>query len=203
MMGVLSLDTVSDVMVVAFERPGAEPVVVEHRESREHTRALLDLITRACGGDQRGISEIVVVRGPGAYGGLRVGVATAQALGLALGIPVHGISTFEASLEAARGHIDGETRSVAVHPAGRGEFSMQRFERGEADGECCVGETAAIPDLPLFGEGAGELGGIEIAPRDRCLGALAAHRRGVTAEAIALYTREPHITKPKDPGWRS
>jgi tRNA threonylcarbamoyl adenosine modification protein YeaZ len=49
--------------------------------------------------DLRGI---VVGTGPGAFTGLRVGLATAKGLAHGLGLPIVGISTAEALLEAAR-----------------------------------------------------------------------------------------------------
>jgi tRNA threonylcarbamoyladenosine biosynthesis protein TsaB len=42
------------------------------------------------------LHEVVVGTGPGGFTGLRIGIATAQGLGQALGIPVHGASTLEA-----------------------------------------------------------------------------------------------------------
>ncbi len=41
---------------------------------------------------------IAVTKGPGAFTGMRIGLATAKALGLALDIPVQGVCTFEAVL---------------------------------------------------------------------------------------------------------
>lgn len=42
------------------------------------------------------LTEVVVGVGPGGFTGIRIGIATAQGLGQALGIPVHGASTLEA-----------------------------------------------------------------------------------------------------------
>ena len=48
------------------------------------------------------LSGIIVGTGPGAFTGLRVGLATAKGLAHGLGLPIVGISTAEALLEAAR-----------------------------------------------------------------------------------------------------
>jgi tRNA threonylcarbamoyladenosine biosynthesis protein TsaB len=195
--GILAIDTVSDSMVVAFDDDGTgEPRVRVHGETREHTRALLSLIDDICGGDRSTISSIVVVRGPGAYAGLRVGVATAQSLGLALGVPVAGVTSFEAAYEAAFG-AEAVPRASGIHPAGRGEFAVQDFEGGTPAGESRVIGPDELQAAGLFGEGAASLGGRDVAPLARCLAALRLHRRGATAEAAALYVREPHITLPK------
>jgi tRNA threonylcarbamoyl adenosine modification protein YeaZ len=186
-------------MVVAFDEGSGEPRVFVHTEDREHTQALLRLVDQACGGNRDAIEAIVVVRGPGAYAGLRVGVATAQSLGLALGVPVTGVTTFEAAHEAMLASTGGQVppQSLGIHPAGRGEFAVQPFASGVPTGESSVAAPGALPALPLFGEGAGVLGGIEVPSLDRCLGALRLQRRGETSEAAALYVREPHITLPK------
>lgn len=199
MTGALCIDTVSDTMVVAFGARNAEPRVLAHDESREHTRALLRLIDEVCEGNRRAIDTVVVVRGPGAYAGLRVGVATAQSLGLALGVPVSGVTTFEAAHEAARRHPGFPTSQevTGIHPAGRGEFSVQSFLDGTPRGDSHVLAPGDLPVAGVFGEGAGAIGGIEVGPRERCLAALALHARGATSDASALYVREPHITTPK------
>lgn len=44
------------------------------------------------------ISKIVIVSGPGSYTGLRVGVATANAMAYALNIPIFGIKTEQKEL---------------------------------------------------------------------------------------------------------
>lgn len=48
------------------------------------------------------IAGIVVGTGPGAFTGLRVGLATAKTMAHALGLPIVGVSTGEALLHAAR-----------------------------------------------------------------------------------------------------
>lgn len=186
-------------MVVAFDEGRGEPRVLVHSESREHTQALLKLIDEACSGDRSAITAIVVIRGPGAYAGLRVGVATAQSLGLALGVPVMAVTTFEAAHEVVRASNAGSlpAQSLGIHPAGRGEFAVQAFADGAPVGESYVVAPNALPGQPIFGEGAEALGGTEVGPRERCLAALALQRRGETSEAAALYVREPHITLPK------
>lgn len=52
------------------------------------------------------LRSIVVGTGPGAFTGLRVGLATAKGLAHGLGLPIVGVSTAEALLEAARASID-------------------------------------------------------------------------------------------------
>ena len=47
---------------------------------------------------------IAVTLGPGAFTGVRIGIATAEGLGLASGRPVLGLTSFEA-VEIGRAHV--------------------------------------------------------------------------------------------------
>ena len=63
---------------------------------QDHTRDLLprvhDLLT-VCGRSMRDVEAVGVGLGPGSFNGLRVGLATAKAMCLALSIPIVGIET--------------------------------------------------------------------------------------------------------------
>ena len=65
---------------------------------RGHSEHLLDMIEqefKKSGCDWQDIDRIAVVRGPGSFTGLRVGLATARALSLSLNIPCSGITVFD------------------------------------------------------------------------------------------------------------
>ena len=93
------------------------------------------------------IGGIVVGTGPGAFTGLRVGIATAKGLAHALRAPIAGISTAEALLAAA------PAGGVLVQPAGPSDRVVTR--RGEAprilpggtDPELAPGERLVAVDL--------------------------------------------------------
>ena len=188
---ILAIDSASDRFAVGVDRDGERVIVVADAE-RTHTTGLLAAIERLIGGERP--AAILVVTGPGSYAGLRVGIATAQGLALATGAPLHGVRTFEAIALAAGG---GGT-VTAIHPAGRGEWGMQRWEGGAPAGP--IELTASLPEGErLAGEGAGALGGTEVGPGERVralLEALApAARRGeLAAGAEPFYLREPAIT---------
>jgi len=42
------------------------------------------------------LTQVICTTGPGSFTGVRIGLACARAMGLALNIPVHGVSTFQA-----------------------------------------------------------------------------------------------------------
>lgn len=197
MTATLAIDTASDTFAVALGRDGVTERLVEGVSGQDHSRLLLAAIDEVTGGDRSVIERIVVTRGPGSYTGLRVGSATAQGLGLALDVPVRGIPTL---LLVATAADIGEV--MTIHPAGRGDFAIQPFRAAvaTADRSIAAADALAASALPLTGEGAGALGGIELGAADRVRAALqldAAASESETAEPI--YLREPHITRPRRP----
>jgi tRNA threonylcarbamoyladenosine biosynthesis protein TsaB len=91
---------------------------------------------------------IVVGTGPGAFTGLRVGLATAKALAYARGIPIVGISTGEALLAAA-----GGGPLVLLQPAGPADRVLTRtgapprIVAGGDEPELLPGERVVAVDL--------------------------------------------------------
>ena len=79
----------------------------------QHGETLLPTLTAFLaeqGATLADLRGIVVGTGPGAFTGLRVGLATAKGLAHGLGLPIVGVSTAEALLEAARASGDaGDT----------------------------------------------------------------------------------------------
>jgi tRNA threonylcarbamoyladenosine biosynthesis protein TsaB len=90
----------------------------------QHTTALLAEIERAAeaAGGWQAIDRIAVGVGPGSFTGLRVGIATARALGLSRGLPLSGVGTLDA-LGRGLGEVAGERRCLAVLDARRGEVA--------------------------------------------------------------------------------
>jgi len=89
--------------------------------------AAVDLLVRAAGLERAGLDGGVATRGPGSFTGVRVALATAQGLALALGIPAHGYSSLLA--QAARTDVP---ECLAAQPARRGSAYVQRFARRES-----------------------------------------------------------------------
>ena len=103
----LALDTATTTIVVAAGDPAGKVLATEAFEGRyRHSQELLPAVVRVL--DRAGLrlpdlAGIVVGTGPGAFTGLRVGIATAKTLAHELGCPVVGIATSSALLEAATG----------------------------------------------------------------------------------------------------
>lgn len=188
---ILCIDTASDAFALAVDCDGSL-ASVEIPGGHDHSRLLLPSIKDVLAGDRP--DAILVVIGPGAYAGIRVGIATAEGLSISLGVPLYSIGTLEAAALAA-----GLARATVVHPAGRGQFAVQEFRGAVALGAPVLGGPEALAGQTLAGEGAGELGGREVGPRERSEAALrdrAPKIRGGTLEpgAEAFYLREPSIT---------
>lgn len=187
---ILCIDSASERFALAVDRDGVV-TAVQADEPQEHSRLLLPAIQRLIGDDT--LEAILVVIGPGAYAGIRVGIATAQGLSLAWGVPLFGIGTLEAAAIAS-----GQADITVVHPAGRGEFAAQAVVAGQLVGEPRL-TARESPPPKVAGEGAGVAGGIEVSPRERAEAAL--HERAprirageLEAGAEAFYLREPSIT---------
>lgn len=75
------------------------------------------------------LRAVAVALGPGSFTGLRVALAAAKGLALALQIPVLGAPTLDA---VAYGHQDAPTPVIAVIQAGRGRVCWALYAHGPA-----------------------------------------------------------------------
>jgi tRNA threonylcarbamoyl adenosine modification protein YeaZ len=114
----LAIDTATSRVVVAAAALDGTPLGVSTWEAgRTHGAQLLPAIGRLTGEAnlrRSRIRGVIVGTGPGAFTGLRVGIATAKALAHELGVPIVGVSTGLALLDASG---TGE-RGVLLLPAG-------------------------------------------------------------------------------------
>ncbi|HEX2095851.1 MAG TPA: tRNA (adenosine(37)-N6)-threonylcarbamoyltransferase complex dimerization subunit type 1 TsaB [Solirubrobacterales bacterium] len=109
-----------------------------------HTVALLGEVERAVGaaGGWAEVEAIAVGRGPGTYTGLRVGIATARALGLSRGLPVRGACSLDA-LGRALAERPGTAPRLGVFDARRGEVFAALYS---AAGERAWGPVVSAPE---------------------------------------------------------
>jgi tRNA threonylcarbamoyl adenosine modification protein YeaZ len=102
---VLAIDTATARVVVAVGTTGGEALGISWWPAgHRHGEQLLPSIARTLGEAnirRSRLSGIVVGTGPGAFTGLRVGLATAKALAHGLGLPIAGVPTGDALLAAA------------------------------------------------------------------------------------------------------
>jgi len=179
---------------------------------RGHQERLAPLVAETMTAAGLGFGEldrIGVTVGPGSFTGLRVGLAFAKGLALALDIPCVGIG----ALEALAASDPGQELTAAVIDAGRGQIYLQLFDAGVARG---APEVAAFDDAPqrirrLAGDGPLTLLGSAAALAERMPGArfvlltapdpvaiarLAAAAPAPAAPPQPLYLRAPDARLP-------
>ena len=119
---ILAMDTATTRVVIATGSPGGvADGLSTWTAGYRHGETLLPSIGRFLGEQNIRRSRlvgIVVGTGPGAFTGLRVGIATAKGLAHGLGIPLVGVSTAEALIEGFEAAEGSEAPTVLMLPAG-------------------------------------------------------------------------------------
>ncbi len=208
---VLALDTSTPAVTAALGEVTdagmkgiAERRTVDPRAHGERLAPQVQLVLDDAGVRPRELSAIVAGTGPGPFTGLRVGLATAAAMGQALGIPAYGIYSLDALGRAA-----GPGRVLVATDARRREVYFATY----ADGVRVTGPDVAKPTDVLVeadravGEGAlkySEVFGVPIDdrllyPSGEALIALAAEqvrRRAPGDPLTPLYLRRPDAVEP-------
>jgi tRNA threonylcarbamoyladenosine biosynthesis protein TsaB len=100
---VLAFDCAVTGLAVAVVRDGA-PLASHRAEGRDQAATLLPAIASTleqAGTSRKDVAMIAVTVGPGSFTGVRVGLAAARGLAVALGVPLAGITTTAALLAQA------------------------------------------------------------------------------------------------------
>jgi tRNA threonylcarbamoyl adenosine modification protein YeaZ len=130
-------------------------------DPRRHAEILAPALTRVLAEAGRRIGEVTVLAvgvGPGPFTGLRVGLVTAEVLGQALGVPVHGVGSLDAlALSAVRyGAMGGDEEFCVATDARRREVYWARYRGARRVNGPEVIAPADLPrdGLPVVGRGA-------------------------------------------------
>ncbi|MDF2627466.1 MAG: putative glycoprotein endopeptidase [Symbiobacteriaceae bacterium] len=132
-MRILALETASTVCTVAVVDGSSVIAEVSLQVPRAHSTRLMPLIAQMV--EESGIAKtdldgIAVGVGPGSFTGLRIGLATAKGLALALGKPCAGVSTLKAMAFGTGAQIG---LAVPMLDAKRGEVFTAVYAVGDND----------------------------------------------------------------------
>ena len=194
-MWTLAFDTATDVATVAIVRDGE--VLGERRSRAVSVLADVDELLRSAGIGPAELGLLAVGVGPGSFTGVRIGLAAARGLGLALDLPVAGVSTLEALAAGAPG-------AVPVIDARRREV----FALVDGEPRCLAPADLPVESRDYVGDGAVryrtviEQGGGVVPPDDderhipwARLHAQLAHDPGPAELVEPVYLRVPDVDK--------
>ena len=151
---ILGIDTAMAACSVAvIDTAVAQPLASAFEPmERGHAEALapmVDQVMREAGVAYSAIDRVAVTMGPGTFTGVRIGLAMARGLGLALGIPVIGIDT----LSAIAANDTSGLPLLVVSDARNAQVYAASFDgnRRLAMAPCVLSAREALDHLPVSG----------------------------------------------------
>ena len=202
--------------------------LVDGDASRSHGERLPGEIASALDGarvSRSALNLIAVAAGPGAFTGLRIGLACAQGLSMALGCPVIGVSTLEALaaqvknedvefvvpwMDAQRGDVfttfiaapgeSGAMESVAADP----QTLLDQWRERIGDGRAVFIGDAAVRDAAVIGRVGGGRWTVRVpGPLAPFVGRIARQRaargeHGRPHQLTPIYVRRPDAEIERD-----
>jgi tRNA threonylcarbamoyl adenosine modification protein YeaZ len=150
---VLAIDTAANLCAACAWDTGAgrELGRAVHDIGKGHAEVLMDMIgealTAADGLTFRQVGAVAVAVGPGSFTGIRVGVAAARGLALALKVPAAGVSTLEALAFEARERVGPEPVLAAIDGGRDGIYAGLYDGGGELLRPAAVAELETVARL--------------------------------------------------------
>lgn len=150
------------------------------------SKRLLQMVEEALAGSNIGyadLSSVACTVGPGSFTGIRIGLASARAIGFAAGIPVNG---FSALATVAFAELERQNTPVkAILNAGKGEAICQDFGANL--------QELSAPGLVKMAQDM-----LIQAPRADMLARLAAFYPQLRVEPLPFYVRPPDAKLPQE-----
>lgn len=199
---ILSIDTSSADLSIALVNENGVLGLVEENMLRGQGEVLIPYIQsmmEQADLPMSAVEGVAVAIGPGSFTGVRVGLSTARGIGLALNIPVYGVTNLEA---AAAGLNKPVTVTLDTK---RGDYFTQRFDKnGRAlDTPSIQSADELKKQLPFtaIGDGAMELAeeiGCDVATKSQAsaisIAQITLSRLDNPLPAEPLYLREADVT---------
>jgi tRNA threonylcarbamoyladenosine biosynthesis protein TsaB len=138
---VLAIDTSSSRLKLALSFGGDRLVKSDEEVERSHGQIIIrkiDNLISSSGLKKSDIEGIIVSTGPGSFTGLRIGLAAAKGIAMALNVPIVGISLFEVA--AWRLRMESEPVMIAVQVR-RDELLIGCVKSGHFD----VSSVTSVP----------------------------------------------------------
>lgn len=144
-MRVLALDTaMNGCSAGVLDTDSAECVAMAEPMTRGQAEKLVPLIQKALTKAQLDFADLGLIAttvGPGAFTGLRIGLSTARALGLALNIPVLGVTTLHVLAAAYFAQHQADKNLLVLIETKRSDFYGQLFDAAGSS----ISEPFALP----------------------------------------------------------
>ena len=162
---ILAIDTsaVASAALVSDDTPESLVGSFATEDTRSHAEVLapgIEALLAEAGLSGADIDAVVTGVGPGPFTGLRSGIVTARTLAFVWGKPLYGLMSLDAiALEVAES-TDAAPEFIVATDARRKEVYWARYSLSSGqlphllDGPH-VGFAADLPDLPVYGAGAG------------------------------------------------
>jgi tRNA threonylcarbamoyl adenosine modification protein YeaZ len=202
---VLALDT-STVVNVGLARDDRVLGTATVADQMAHVEQLMPLVSEcldAAGVAPGDLDQLIVGVGPGPFTGLRVGVATAQALSYVLGLELRGVCSLDVLAAQFAGVRPGEF-VVATDARRREVYWAAYTSAGVRLGDPRVSRPSDVPRLPTIGPAADlHADQLEVVPGPRSLDPGVLATRGSTLPEAGhepMYLRHPdarEMTRPK------
>lgn len=164
---VLAIDCSLGGCIAAVKRAGSDEIFSRvFITEREQAAKLVPMVREVMAEADVAMADlglIVTSVGPGSFTGLRIGLSSARAMGLALGIPVQGVGTLDIMMAGCAAEADTQGYFVAIETK-RTDFYVQACDRqGNVliDARCVnaadIAEAARGRDFILCGDGVARL----------------------------------------------